>query len=127
MRTTVLGSLALLPSLSLADETVAGKWRADLGSNVTIMMTVTPDERWSSQTLKGNTVVEATEGTYQQNKNSATSGMLVFTTIKATTARQQRGFQEIARPVEDTAYELINNGHVMQMRYGSGFFVFHKQ
>src|SRR6516225_994067 len=115
MRTTVLASLALLPRLTLADETVAVKWRADLGFNVTIMMTVTPDNRWSSQTVKGNTVVEETEGTYRQNKNSATSGMLVFTTTKATSATQQRSFQEITRPVEDTSYQMIDNGQAMKM------------
>jgi hypothetical protein len=121
------GAAALLialtiPSLTRADEAVAGNWKARLGSNVSITMDVSPDGTWSSQTAKGDSVVAQMSGTYEQKRNSPTSGNLVFTPTNSQTAAQGG-----APAVERDRYQLTNSGQVMRLTSGSDTMVFRKQ
>src|SRR5690349_18523080 len=113
MRASVLVGLALLvPALAFADETVAGKWRADVGhagnQPITIEMNVTPDGQWDSQTNQGAQAVAKMKGTYQQKTKSPTSGSLVFTPTQGQT---QHGKPQ----VEHDNYRVVDNGRTLRL------------
>src|SRR4051794_19739150 len=89
MRRLLLATiLAASPVLANADETIAGQWQASLGHGVIIAMDVLADGHWSSQTVQNDRVVAEMAGTYQQDRNSPTSGNLVFTPVTARTSAQ---------------------------------------
>ena len=111
-----------IPTLTRADEAVAGNWKAQLGSNVSITMDVSSDGKWSSQTAKGDSVVAQMSGTYDQKSNSPTSGNLVFTPINSQTAAQHG-----APDVEHDRYQLTDHGQVMRLTSGKDTMVFRKQ
>jgi len=106
---------------ALADESVAGHWRADLGSNVTMDMNVTPDGKWNSQTHQGNQTVRRMSGTYTQRPPSGDKpGELAF---KPTTAS---GGNRRATTERDS-YTLDNNGQELRLTSGGDTMVFQKQ
>ena len=121
------GAAAVLAILALstgafADDTVAGKWLAHLGSNVSVTMNVTPDGKWDSTTAKNGNKLAAMSGTYQQQVTSPTHGMLVFTPTQSQVTSQHG-----AAEVENDLYELTDNGQVMHMTSGGDTMTFHKQ
>jgi hypothetical protein len=62
----VAGLLFAVPSLAVADEAVAGKWKADLGSGVIVNMDVSVDGKWKSETVQEDKVVANMTGDYKQ-------------------------------------------------------------
>lgn len=119
----VLACIALLiPSLAFADQSIAGKWRANLASHVTIEMNVSPDGNWDSQTLQNGSSIARMSGTYRQTRKSGTTGTLVFTPTQAQTTAQHG-----ATTVERDVYSLSNHGQVMRLTSGGDTMVFHKQ
>lgn len=122
-RLSALGFLALsAPGLALADATVAGKWQADLGSQMAITMDVSPDGHWSSQTLKSGKAVAQMSGVYKQRAKSPTQGGLLFTPT-ASKMTAQHG----APSVENDTYTVSENGKVLQLNSGGDIMLFHKQ
>jgi uncharacterized protein YidB (DUF937 family) len=107
---------------AFADETVAGKWLAHLGSNVAVTMNVTPDGKWDSATTKNGNKLAQMAGTYQQQVTSPTHGMLVFTPTQAQVTSQHG-----AAEVENDLYEVTDNGQVMHLTSGGDTMTFHKQ
>jgi hypothetical protein len=123
MRTVLLAGIALLtPGLAFADQSVAGQWKAELGSNVAIVMNVTADGKWESETSQNGSVVAKMTGTYRQTKRSQTSGNLVFTPTQ-----EQTGQQHGAPTVEYDAYQLAESGNVLRLTSSGDTMVFHKQ
>ena len=122
MRKLLVAGLLVFPHLAFADATVAGRWQADLGSNVKIAMDVSEDGNWSSQTMQGDQVVSTMSGTYRQTIKSKTSGILVFTPTKAQTSAQHG-----APTVERDTYAVSSDGQVMKLTSGGDTMVFHKQ
>ncbi|MBV9248013.1 MAG: hypothetical protein JO227_02040 [Acetobacteraceae bacterium] len=127
---TVLGRRAVLAAVVLftatpvmADESISGQWRADLGHNVIIVMDVLVDNYWNSQTVQDNKVVAEMAGTYEQKKANATSGSIVFTPVKSKVS-QEHG----AATVETDRYKLENGGKVLRLITGKNEeMVFKKQ
>lgn len=117
----ILAILALSTGV-FADESVAGKWMAHLGSNVSVTMNVTPDGKWDSATAKNGSTVAQMSGTYQQQATSPTHGMLVFTPTKSQVTSQHG-----AAEVENDLYELTDGGQVMHVTSGGDTMTFHKQ
>jgi hypothetical protein len=123
MRSVLLIAAALLvPAAAWADQSVAGKWKADLGSHVTIEMDVDAHGHWGSETTQNKAVVAKMDGTYHQTKRSATTGNLVFTPTRSQVT-QQHG----APTVEHDSYRLTADGHVLRLTSGGDTMVFHKQ
>jgi hypothetical protein len=123
MRHLVLtAGLLLAPTLAWADQTVAGQWQADLGHNVLIAMDVLADGHWSSQTVQNNKVVAEMAGTYEQKKESDTTGSLVFTPIQAKTSAEHGKAQ-----IESDRYALEQNGRVLRLITGKDPMEFRKQ
>jgi hypothetical protein len=118
----LVGLVLIAPLPALADEAVAGKWKADLGSNVTIEMDVSADGQWSSKTSQGDAVVAQMAGTYRQTKKSPTAGSLVFTPTQSETTAQHGGSK-----VERDTYKLTKDGEEMRLTSGGDTMVFHKQ
>jgi len=114
--------LVLSPGLAIADETIAGQWQASLGHGVIIAMDVLADGHWSSQTVQNNRVVAEMAGTYQQARNSPTSGDLVFTPVTSQTSPQHGPAQ-----VEKDRYALSSKGQVLKLVSGKDVMQFHKQ
>lgn len=118
-------ALLLVVALAMpafADETVAGKWLAHLGSNVSVTMNVTPDGKWDSATAKNGTKLAQMAGTYEQQTTSPTHGMLVFTPTQSQVTSQHG-----AAEVEHDLYEVTDNGQVMHLTSGGDTMTFHKQ
>ncbi len=123
MRHLVLtAGLLLAPTLAWADQTVAGQWQADLGHNVLIAMDVLADGHWSSQTVQNNKVVAEMAGTFEQKKESDTTGSLVFTPIQAKTSAEHGKAQ-----IESDRYALEQNGRVLRLITGKDPMEFRKQ
>jgi hypothetical protein len=122
MRKWIVAGLLVVPHLAFADATVAGRWEADLGSNVKIAMDVSEDGNWSSQTVQGDQTVASMSGTYRQTPKSKTSGMLVFTPTKTKTTAQHG-----AASVERDTYTVSPDGQQMKLTSGGDTMVFHKQ
>ncbi len=122
MRAFVLAAALLFTAttVALADASVAGDWRAELGSNVVITMNVTPDGNWSSETQQNNKVVRQMKGIYRQTQVSDTKGTLVFT---PTEAQVKRG-----KVVTETdRYQLSDNGDQLSLTANGDTMVFKKQ
>jgi hypothetical protein len=115
-------SSALYPFLALADASVAGHWKADLGDNVRIEMNVSPDGRWSSETAKSDTPIAQMEGTYRQKVKSPTSGDLTFIPMKAHVTSRHG-----TPKVEHDTYQLSDNGEALNLTSAGDTLEFHKQ
>ncbi|HJS88038.1 MAG TPA: hypothetical protein VJ779_21510 [Acetobacteraceae bacterium] len=106
---------------ALADQSVAGHWKADLGENVTMDMNVMPDGKWNSETHQGNQTVRRMTGTYTQKQPSGDKpGELVFKPTNAS------GGNRRAMTERDT-YTLANNGQELRLTSGGDTMVFQKQ
>src|SRR4051794_25284519 len=105
---------------ALADASVAGDWRADLGSDVVITMSVTPDGGWSSQTQQNKSIVRQMKGTYRQTRSGDDRGVLVFT---PTQAQVKRG--KVA--TETDHYQLSENGSLLSLTSNGDTMLFKKQ
>ncbi|MFL5283566.1 MAG: hypothetical protein ACJ8AW_21890 [Rhodopila sp.] len=114
----VLGLVAT--TAAFADATVAGDWQADIGSNVTITMNVTPDGGWNSETRQDNKVVRQMKGTYRQTASGNDKGTLVFT---PTEARVKRG----KVTTETDRYQLSDGGNQLALTSHGDTMVFKKQ
>lgn len=122
-RAFLVALFVFTPMLAMADESISGQWRANLGHDVIIAMDVLADGYWTSQTVENNKVVAEMAGTYDQKKTSATAGTLVFTPVKAKTTEQHG-----AAEVEHDNYTLEQRGKVLRLVSGkSDPMVFHKQ
>lgn len=112
--------LVAVCSVALADPTVAGDWRADLGQGVRIDMNVTPDGNWSSETREGNRLVRKMRGTYQQSQSSVRSGELVFTPIQTSSGND-------GAKVETDQYQMAENGRELRLTSEGDTIVFKKR
>jgi hypothetical protein len=119
-RLLLTAALALYPMLALADEHIAGQWRADLGHRVLINMDVLADGHWVSQTIQDDKVVAELAGTYQQAPTDDTSGKIVFTPLKSEVTAEHG-----AAKVEDDTYRLIDNGKTLILTSGKETIRFH--
>ncbi len=110
----------VLTTAAYADQSVAGKWHANLGGGVSIDMSVSPDGGWSSETIQKSKVVREMKGTYTQTPKADGSGVLVFTPTEesATTGKVQ---------TETDAYELASNGKQLKLTSDGDTMVFHKR
>lgn len=123
MRRTLVATMFLLaPLVAQADETIAGQWQANLSHNVIIAMDVLADGHWASQTVQDNKVVAEMAGTYEQTRENATAGTLVFTPIKSKTSEEHG-----KASVERDRYSLQQNGRVLHLTVGKDVMDFHKQ
>jgi hypothetical protein len=107
-RLLLTAALALYPMLALADEHIAGQWRADLGHGVLINMDVLADGHWFSQTIQNDKVVAELAGTYEQAPTNDTSGKIVFTPLKSKVTKEHG-----AAKVEDDTYALTDDGKTL--------------
>lgn len=115
----LVGFLLSAPSIVLADQTIAGDWKADLGSNVEINMKMSADGQWSSVTLQDNKTIAKMDGTYEQTAETSTKGKLVFT---PTSGSKENGTPE----VEHDAYELTD-AKILSLTSDGDTMVFHKE
>ena len=122
MRAFALAAALSLPlaTPALADASVAGGWRAELGSNVVINMNVAPDGGWSSETRQSDKVVRQMTGTYRQTPSGDARGTLVFT---PTEAQVHRG----KVTTETDRYHLSDNGNTLSLTTHGDTMVFRKQ
>ncbi len=123
MRTILLATLLSLSTVvALADSNVAGDWKSNEGSGVTIDMRVTPDGRWTSETLQGKNVVRRMSGSYTQTPPPSGNGTgeMVFTPTST-----QGGSQDAT--VEKDSYRLSRNGRELRLTSGGDTMVFEKQ
>jgi hypothetical protein len=100
------------PSVAWADASIAGQWEAKPGKNVIIAMDVLADGYWFSQTVQNNKVIAEMAGSYEQKKESDTTGTLVFTPDKAKTKTTA---EHGAAQVETDRYTLKDNGTVLTL------------
>jgi hypothetical protein len=107
-RLLLTAALAIYPMLALADEHIAGQWRADLGHHVLINMDVLADGHWVSQTIQDDKVVAELAGTYEQTPTNDTSGKIVFTPLKSKVTAEHG-----AAKVEEDTYTLSDNGKTL--------------
>ena len=120
MRVAFLVALLLsAPGIVLADQTIAGNWKPDLGANVEINMKVSADGQWSSVTLQDNTTIAKMDGTYQQTAETPTKRMLVFT---PTSGSKENGTPE----VEHHTYELTD-AKILKLTSDGDTMVFHRE
>src|ERR1700712_2679360 len=119
-RLLLTAALALYPMLALADEHIAGQWRADLGHGVIINMDVLADGHWFSQTIQNDQVVGEFAGTYEQTPTDATSGKVVFTPLKSKVTAEHG-----AAKVETDTYVITDGGKVATIKSGTDTMVFH--
>jgi hypothetical protein len=115
-------SLAFCPVLAFADQSVAGSWKAELGDDIKIAMTVTPDGQWNSETAKGDATIAQLSGTYRQKVKTPTSGDLVFVPTKSKVTSQHG-----AAKVEHDIYHLSDDGKVLKLTSAGDTLEFHKQ
>jgi hypothetical protein len=119
----ILLALSLLVAgcgVALADSTVAGDWRADLGQGVRIDMNVTPNGDWSSETRQDNQLVRRMHGTYKQSQSEHQSGTLVFTPVETSAGTG-------SAQVETDQYQMADNGQELRLTSGGDTMVFKKQ
>jgi hypothetical protein len=113
-------ALSFASTAAMADASVAGDWKADLGGNVIINMTVGPDGTWSSETVQASKTVRQMQGTYKQTPSGEGTGTLVFTPTKA---KVKTG---VVKPEVDK-YELAGDGHEIKLTANGDTMVFEKQ
>ncbi|HEY4040918.1 MAG TPA: hypothetical protein VGM32_03635 [Rhodopila sp.] len=122
MRALVIATLFVTASAgaALADSAVVGAWKADLGDNVTINMTVDPNGAWSSETEQHSKAVRQMKGTYTQKQSNDHAGVIVFTPTQATakSGKVQK---------ETDHYELAKDGNELRLTTGGDTMVFEKQ
>jgi hypothetical protein len=121
-RLLLAAALALCPMLAMADESISGQWRADVGHGVLIAMDVLADGHWVSQTVQNNKVVAEMAGTYEQTKTDDMKGTLVFTPVKSKTTAEHG-----AAKVEEDSYTLNADGTILKLTTGGETMVYHKQ
>jgi hypothetical protein len=121
-RLLLTAALALYPMLAVADESISGQWRADVGHGVLISMDVLADGHWFSQTVQNNTVVAEMAGTYDQTKTDKAGGKLVFTPVNSKTSADHG-----AAKVEEDTYTLSGGGKIMKLTTNGETMVYHKQ
>lgn len=123
-RTALLvGLLTISPGLALADASVAGQWESEnLGDNAKIAMDILADGHWYSQTVHDNTVIATMSGTYVQEKQSSTAGILTFTPVTADTS-SAHGTPEI----EHDQYKLSANNTILRLTNKKDGMTFRKQ
>lgn len=122
-RLLLAAAIASIPTIASADESIAGQWRADLGHNVIIAMDVLADGYWTSETVQDRQVVAQLAGTYEQTKQSADAGTIVFTPNKAKTAPEHGN-----AATETDRYTLEQGGKVLRLvSNGNDTMEFHKQ
>ena len=119
-RLLLTAALALYPMLALADEHIAGQWRADLGHRVLINMDVLADGHWVSQTIQDDKVVAELAGTYEQAPKNDTSGKIVFTPLKSKVTAEHG-----AAKVEEDTYTLSDDGKTLILTSGKETMRFH--
>ncbi len=124
MRNLVLvAAIACMPLAAVADESISGQWRAQLGHDVIIAMDVLADGHWTSQTVQDNQVVAELAGNYDQKKENADAGVIVFTPVKSET-KPEHGEAR----VETDRYRLENGGNVLRLTAANNdLMVFEKQ
>ena len=119
-RLLLTAALAIYPMLALADEHIAGQWRADLGHRVLINMDVLADGHWVSQTIQDDKVVAELAGTYEQTPTNDTSGKIVFTPLKSKVTAEHG-----AAKVEEDTYTLSDDGKTLILTSGKETMRFH--
>ena len=124
MRKLLLAAaIAAIPTMASADESIAGQWRADLGHNVIIAMDVLADGYWTSETVQNKQVVAQLAGTYDQKKQNADVGTIVFTPTKAKTTSEHG-----QAAIETDNYTLEQGGKVLRLvSNGNDVMEFRKQ
>lgn len=116
-------TVALLPALAMADESISGQWQAHLPNKVIIAMDVLADGYWTSETVQNNKVVAEMAGSYEQKKTGGKSGTLVFTPVKSKVSEEHGAAQ-----VETDKYSLEKGGTVLRLvSTGNDVMVFEKQ
>jgi hypothetical protein len=115
-------TLALSPMVAMADESIAGQWRANQGHGVLIVMDILVDGHWFSQTVQGDKVVAEMAGTYDQTKTTDAAGKLVFTPVSSKTSAEHA----LAK-VESDDYTLSRKGKVLRLGSSDQVMVFQKQ
>lgn len=122
MRAFVFAILFMIATstVALADASVSGNWRADVGDDVSINMNVSPDGSWSSETQQHNKAVRQMKGTYTQKQSNDHTGVLVFTPTQATT-KSGKAHKETDK------YELAKDGSELKLTTGGDTMVFEKQ
>jgi hypothetical protein len=119
-RLLLTAALALYPMLALANEHIAGQWRADLGHGVLINMDVLADGHWFSQTIQNDKVGAEVAGTCEQTPTHDTSGKIVFTPLKSKVTAEHGGAK-----VEDDTYTLTDEGKTLILTSGKETMRFH--
>lgn len=116
-------TVAFVPTLAMADESISGQWQAHLPDNVVIAMDVLADGYWTSETVHNDRVVAQIAGTYEQKKTNRRSGTLVFTPVKSKVSEEHGTAQ-----VETDKYSLEKGGAVLWLVSTSNdVMVFEKQ
>jgi hypothetical protein len=122
-RALLVAAIAFTPMTAMADENIAGQWRANLDHSVIIAMDVLADGFWTSQTVEKDKVVAEMAGSYEQKPASATTGTLVFTPVKSKTTAEHAEAQ-----VEEDKYTLEQGGRVLRLVSAKNdVMVFHKR
>jgi hypothetical protein len=122
-RWLLAATIALAPTLAMADESISGQWQAHLPDNVIIAMDVLADGYWTSETVHNNEVVAQMAGSYKQEKTNSKSGTLVFTPVKSKVSKEHGA----AHPETDK-YSLEKGGTVLRLVSTSNdVMVFEKQ
>ncbi len=119
--TAVFVGLTVFPDLVLADQSVAGYWKADLGDGVTIDMNMTADGQWDSHTDKDGKVIAEIVGKYKQTIQSPTTGKLVFTPSQSHVTSAHG-----APSIEYDAYELSADKEELRLTSAGDTMEFHK-
>ena len=110
----------LMNVAAFADESVSGKWRANLGDGVTINMVVKPDGAWSSETYHKKQVVRQMQGTYKQTPTSSEAGTIVFVPTKSHVKTGTVG-------TETDQYEIAEGGKQLKLTSDGDTMVFEKR
>lgn len=123
-RALLLGATAaFVPTLAMADESIAGQWQAHQPGNIVIAMDILADGYWTSETVQNNKVVAQMAGSYEQKKTGKNSGTLVFTPVKSKVSAEHGAAQ-----VETDKYSLRKRGTELHLvSAGSDPMVFTKQ
>lgn len=122
MRALFAAALLLIATgtTAFADESVSGKWRAVLDSNVTINMNVTADNAWSSEMRQKKEIVRQMKGTYKQTPTDKSTGTIVFTPTQSKVKGGKVG-------VETDQYEIAENGKQLKLTSDGDTMVFNKR
>ena len=122
-RMLLAATVAFVPTLAMADESISGQWQAHLPDNVIIAMDVLADGYWTSETVHNDEVVAQMAGSYTQEKTNSKSGTLVFTPVKSKVSKEHGAAQ-----LETDKYSLEKGGTVLRLVSTSNdVMVFEKQ